>query len=300
MVSVTGLAADSLTWDTQVYLGQSRALMEATLAEGDTALGTSHPEHSLRAYAEWLFSESDLYRRLTGRGPGTRPIAEVDQVLLRILGRPEIELGAADVLDEPPAEVHACALAACVLIAGADGEIHDSELAAIERVFAPLVPDWRALLDPDLALATFQRYGPLVAAAGPRLQRSLFTLLAHVLAADGEVHEDELGTLLAIGGALGCHQLFLDLLAPVLAQFGLALEVVTARPPRSIPMPPRTGEAEAALAVYLASGAAPARRAPSERGPAGDPGPRPHGGRAGGRPAFRRAPGQPPPPRPDR
>jgi hypothetical protein len=256
MVTVTGLAADSLTWDTQAYLDQSRTLMEATLAEGDTAQGFTHPEHSLRAYALWLFSESDLYRRLTGQGPGHRPIAEVDRQLLQILGRPEVELGAADILDEPPTEVHACALAACVLIAAADGHLHDSEMAAIERVFASLVADWRSLLDPEEALATFQRLGPLIATAGPRLQRSLFTLLVHVLAVDGEIHEDELATLLAIGGALGCRRLFTDLLPPVLAQFGIAVEAVTARPPRSIPMPPRTGETAAALGVYLTGVAA--------------------------------------------
>lgn len=251
MVSVTGLAADALTWDTQAYLEQSRALMEATLAEGDTALGFTHPEHSLRAYAAWLFSESDLYRRLTGLGTGSRPVAEVDQQLLRILGQAEVELGTADLVEEPPAEVHECALAACVLIAAADGNLHDTELAAIERVFAPLVADWRALLDPPEALARFQRFGPLVAAAGPRMQRSLFTLLVHVLAVDGEVHESELSTLLAIGGALGCRQLYGALLPPVLAQFGIDPEAVLRQEPRSIPMPPRIGEAEAALGVYL-------------------------------------------------
>ncbi|HYN79396.1 MAG TPA: DUF4011 domain-containing protein, partial [Lamprocystis sp. (in: g-proteobacteria)] len=251
MVAVTGLAADALTWDTQTYLDQSRALMEETLAEGGTALGFTHPEHSLRAYAAWLFSESDLFQRLTGHGPGSRPLAEVDGQLLRILGCPEVELGTADVLDEPPPEVHECALAACVLIAAADGNLHDAELAAIERVFAPLVADWRSLLDPPEALARFQRFGPMVAAAGPRMQRSLFTLLMHVLAVDGEVHESELATLLAIGGALGCRQLFGALLPPVLAQFGLEPATVLGQEPHSIPMPPRTGEAEAALGVYL-------------------------------------------------
>jgi len=256
MVAVTGLAADALTWDTQAYLEQSRTLMEATLAEGDTALGFTHPEHSLRAYALWLFSESDLYHRLTGLGPGTRALAEVDRQLLRILGNPQVTLGTADLMDEPPEEVHACALAACVLIAAADGHLHDSELAAIERVFAPLVTDWRDLLDPDAALAAFQRLGPLVAAGGPSLQRSLFLLLVHVLAVDGEIAEEELATLLAIGGALGCRQLYTALLGPVLTQFGIDPAVLAARPPRAIPMPPRTGEVEVALGVYLESVAA--------------------------------------------
>lgn len=74
MVAVTGLAATELRWDTAAYLEQSRALVEGLLAGGETSMGYTHPEHSLRAYALWLFSESDLFAEITGSGPGSRRI----------------------------------------------------------------------------------------------------------------------------------------------------------------------------------------------------------------------------------
>ncbi len=251
MVCVTGLAAGNLSWDTAAYLAQSRELMEATLAEGNTALGTSHPEHSLRTWAVWLFSETDFYQQITGHGSGQRKLADVDALLMKVLGRPELQLGIATALEEPPVEVHECALAACVLVAAADGEIHDSELQVIENVFASLVAGWRQQLDPESALADFQRLAPLVTAGGPRVQRSLFSLLAHVLAADGECSPAEVDQILAIGGALGCRRLFLDLIPAILLHFGLDIREIVARPERSIPMPARGSEAKEALAVYF-------------------------------------------------
>lgn len=251
MVAVTGLAAETLTWDTDAYLAQSRDLMEATLAEGETAEGSTHPEHSLRTWALWLFSETDIYRQLTGHGSGTRTLAEVDALLLRVLGHPQLEIGIPSMLEDPPVEVHECALAACVLVAAADGEFHDLEMQAIERVFAPLVPHWRDSLDPERALTEFQRLAPLIAASGPRLQRSLFSVLAHVLAVDGECSPGEVEVIVAIGGALGCRKLFVELLPAVLAHFGLDVQEALARPERSIPMPPRGADVDEALTAYF-------------------------------------------------
>lgn len=251
MVSVTGLPANELTWDTKAYLDQSKALIQSMLEEGETALGYSHPEHSLRAYAVWLFSESDLYRSITGQGPGTRSIKDVDDQLLQVLGRPEISLGNAAAFEEPQIEVQECALAACVLVASADGEIHDAEMQAIERVFAHLLPHWRDLLDPVDALARFQQLAPVLYATGPRAQRSLFILLTHVLAADGECAPEEIDQILAIGSALGCLRLFRSLLPAVVAASSLSIEIVTEEPVRSIPMPAEAKQARAALRVYL-------------------------------------------------
>ena len=251
MVVVTGLAAETLTWDTDAYLAQSRDLMEATLADGEVAEGRTHPEHSLRTWALWLFSETDIYRQFTGQGSGLRTLAEVDALLLRVLGQPQLEIGIPSMLDEPPVEVHECALAACVLVAAADGEFHDLEMQAIERVFAPLVPNWRDSLDPERALADFQRLGPLVAASGPRLQRALFSVLAHVLAVDGECSPSEVQVIVAIGGALGCRKLFVELLPAVLAHFGLDVHEALARPEPGIPMPPRGSDVDEALTVYF-------------------------------------------------
>jgi len=81
MVHASGLPSSSVTWDPDAYLDQCRELMEETLAAGESAVGTSHPEHNLRAYAAWLWSESDLYRELTGQGPGSRGIDEVNETL---------------------------------------------------------------------------------------------------------------------------------------------------------------------------------------------------------------------------
>jgi hypothetical protein len=251
MVTVTGLAAETLTWDTTAYLAQSRELMDATLAEGTTAMGVSHPEHSLRTWALWLFSETDVYQRISGLGSGNRKLAEIDDLLLRVLGRPELEFGIATALDEPPPEVHECALAACVLVAAADGEVHDLEMQAIERVFSALVNNWRDGLDPDQALVDFQRLAPIVAAGGERQQRALFALLAHVLAVDGECNMAEIEGVLAIGGALGCRNLFIDLIPPVLAHFGLEMREVLDRPVRSIPMPARGTDVDEAMTVYF-------------------------------------------------
>ena len=47
--------------------------------------GLTHPEHYVRGYAEWLFSESDLYADLTGQGVGSRSIEEVDATIHRLL-----------------------------------------------------------------------------------------------------------------------------------------------------------------------------------------------------------------------
>ncbi|MBN0989850.1 AAA domain-containing protein [Amphritea pacifica] len=218
MVVVTGLPSNELNWDTKAYLKQSKALIDYMRKEGETAEGTSHPEHGLRAWAQWLFSETDVYRDLTGLGPGTRRLEDVDQKILEILGQPYIELDDAQVFEEPLAEVQECALAACVLVAHADGEVHETEVEAIERVFEHLVPDWREYLDRESAYYRFQELAPILYASGPRAQRSLFMLLFHVVAADGQVTTEELGTLLKIGDSLGCSILFHRLLAGMLGE----------------------------------------------------------------------------------
>lgn len=88
MISTTGLPASALTWDTRAYLEQACDLMEQTAAEGESALGSSHPEHSLRAYAAWLYTESYAYCSMTGKepGPDARTITEVDETLSKLLG----------------------------------------------------------------------------------------------------------------------------------------------------------------------------------------------------------------------
>jgi hypothetical protein len=87
MYGAAGRPTSAIHFDTDAYLTQCRSVAEDTLARGVTAFGTSHPEHYIRGYAEWLFSESDLYAEITGQGPGSRSIDEVNAVVTRLLGR---------------------------------------------------------------------------------------------------------------------------------------------------------------------------------------------------------------------
>ncbi len=78
-------SARSIRFDTTAYLDQCRSVGEELSSVGGMAMGRTHPEHYVRGYAEWLFVESDLYRELTGKGRGARPIAEVNALLSRLV-----------------------------------------------------------------------------------------------------------------------------------------------------------------------------------------------------------------------
>ncbi|MDR0735739.1 MAG: DUF4011 domain-containing protein [Zoogloeaceae bacterium] len=248
LTAATGLPADTLVnGDTAIHLAQTRAMMETALAT--TEPGNAYPEHSLRAWALWLFSETDAYRQLSGRGPGSRKLAELDALLMQALGKFGADLGAPIRLEDPPDMTQAAALAACVLAASADGELQDAKIQVIERVFSPLVHNWRRYLAPESALVEFQRLAPLICADGIKAQCSLFSLVAHVLLLDGECNVGNAGTLVAIGDALGCRKLLHELLPPILARFDLSLEAILAQPGHGISLPPR--KAEDALNVYL-------------------------------------------------
>jgi hypothetical protein len=86
MVSAAGSAAARLRLDTTAYLSQCREVTDELLEKGGAVLGATHPEHYVRGYAAWLWSESDAYRAMTGVGPGTRSITDVDATLTKLLG----------------------------------------------------------------------------------------------------------------------------------------------------------------------------------------------------------------------
>ncbi len=90
MIGASGIPMRELTWDPRGYLEQARKLMDETLTKGETAKGFTHPEHSLRAYAAWLFSETEVYADLVGleKAP-TRTLSQVNTALRRLLN-PEI------------------------------------------------------------------------------------------------------------------------------------------------------------------------------------------------------------------
>lgn len=252
MITLTGLSGEVLTWDTDAYLAQSRELIEAVLEKGEGVYGGTHPEHSLRAYALWLFSESDVYRELTGQGPGRRRLEDIDGLLWQLFSDEEeqaVEPGY-HMLDEPPRELHECALAASVIVAHADGVLADEEVEAIERIFAPLVGDWQTYLDREVAMIRFRESAPVVALAGGDLLRALFNLLVHVMGADGVVDPAEVGAILAIGEVLGCEDQYRRLLASTLSALGVTLAVEEVQAP-PLPLPVSTGEASDAFEAFL-------------------------------------------------
>jgi RecA/RadA recombinase len=254
MIALTGLSGEALTWDTVAYLAQSRELMESVLDEHGAVYGSTHPEHSLRAYALWLFSESDAYRSLTGQGSGARPLTDVDALLMRFFGEEEeaarVEPGY-HLQDEPPRELHECALAAAVIVAFADGDFAEEEAEAIERIFAPLVGNWADYLNFDVAVTRFVEVAPVVAIAGGDLQRALFNLLVHVMGADGVIEEAEVGAILTIGEVLGCADEYRRLLASTLSALDVSIEVEDAEP-APLPLPARRQDAAAAFDAFLA------------------------------------------------
>ncbi len=248
MIATTGLAGRALTWDTKAYLQQCREVMEATASAGQQALSTTHPEHSLRAWALWLFSETDTYRDLTGRGPGTRTLAAVDAQIGAVLEAPQVDDLLA-VQDEPPQFLLECALACAVLVAEADGEVADTELEAIEDAFATKVPGWSELLDIDVALDRFYETAPLVRTGGADLARRLFLLLSHVMGADDVVDAREVQMVLAIGEALGFAAEFRRWIRPAVETMGGTVQV-DVPVPVAIPLPARKDEIREALAAF--------------------------------------------------
>ena len=86
MRTAAGRGAPGIRLDTATYLRQARRLAEDILQSGSRVAGYTHPEHYVRAYAEWLFSETDVYAEMTGVGPGSRSLDEVNQLLDRLIG----------------------------------------------------------------------------------------------------------------------------------------------------------------------------------------------------------------------
>jgi hypothetical protein len=86
MLSVAGGRVSGLSLDVTGYVEQCLAVSEETLAWGDIALGSRHPEHYIRGYAAWLFSQSDVYASITGEGSSSRPIAEIESIVRKLIG----------------------------------------------------------------------------------------------------------------------------------------------------------------------------------------------------------------------
>jgi hypothetical protein len=80
------LSAEASTGDPAAFLAAGRERAEALLASKKRAKGDSHPELPVRAFAAWLFAQSDVYHRLTGRGRPVRSLLDVDMVVASLVG----------------------------------------------------------------------------------------------------------------------------------------------------------------------------------------------------------------------
>lgn len=150
-----GRAAKRIRLDTEAYLQQCRTVAEATMADGGLALGWTHPEHYVRGYAEWLFTETDVYKAITGNGPGSRALEDVDEILERLIGirpRPTATVSIA----KPPPPPRAVPAARPVTPVEAPERLEDDMLTDAAR---------RGLAATREALATFAR------AAVPSIRR---------------------------------------------------------------------------------------------------------------------------------
>lgn len=250
MTVVTGLPAERLKADSECYLAQARALFD-THGSAETSPIGSHPEHLLRAYALSLFVESDVFQQITGQGPGTRKLSEVDEALHRILTASSERFFEPEP-DEPlPPEMQEFSLCAAVLMAGCDGDLDEAEAKAIEETFAEAVPGWKELLQPERALERFGELLPLAISGGERAAASVFHVLVHIMLADGHVHVRELELISVIGRSLRQGAMF-DYLLGVVAR-SIRVERTEAVVERPLPaLPPGKHEAEAALKGLLA------------------------------------------------
>ena len=86
MANAGGLRSGSAVLDAEAYRRWCVESVETRLSRGERLFGQHHPEHAVRTYALTLFAETDLFRELSGTGPGTRAIEDVNAVLDRVLG----------------------------------------------------------------------------------------------------------------------------------------------------------------------------------------------------------------------
>ena len=251
LVSVSGLAVGELTYDTDAYLAQCKDLIEEDLRTGELAHGNTHPEHGLRVYAAWLFSETRTYRELTGRGPGTRELGEVDEIIGRCLGASDQPIHDPVQTGHVPRELLECALAAAVLIASCDGDITEDEQLLLERTFATSIADWQTYLDPQVAIRRFVESATVLAPIADEIGPVLLNLLFAVMIADGAIERVEISMVLEIGEVLGVRDRFERALTAMLRHGGVDVSFDDLEPPEQ-PLPVRKADAEQALDTFLA------------------------------------------------
>jgi hypothetical protein len=190
-----------LRHDPAAYLLQVReALAEST---GARRRGGSHPERHVRVRAAELFAESDLYRALSGQGPGRRPIAEVDAEIGRLLAG-WVPRGASTI---EQARFEQFLLAAGAAIASADGEFCRQEREFLELTL-PLAFRGR-LPCPAEADRVLDGFAAEIKRGGDQRARvSTLNFLCGLVDADGRAKECELAAIDEVGRALGARGMF--------------------------------------------------------------------------------------------
>lgn len=190
------------------------------------------PEHVLRMSALYAYAQH-----------GAEADVETTALLMRVLPRESGEL---------PYDRLELAAAAAVIAASADGALTAREIAVFESVFSWVLPDWRELLDLDVALDRFQSLVPLAVRDGPIAQHAVALLCAAVVLADGQANAEELDLLLAIGDACGALDRFRMLIAAHLEVLGLAHELPEL-PWQAVPAAIRAVDDEALLVSMFQS-----------------------------------------------
>jgi RecA/RadA recombinase len=250
MSMTTGLPSSALTRDVAGYLAQCHELVAELERQGST-FAISHPERSVRSWAASEFVRTGLFAELTGRRGGELSVAELDARIVRLLSASPVVMSEAAALPSPDRDLHEAALACSVYVAASDGEVHDDERAAIEATYASVLPEWSALLNLDVALERLECIAPVIRGASTDERVALLSLIAHVMAADGNVTADEIEYALSIGDFIGCRPQFERLLPRLLEAMGIA--PAPGKPQvRQAPLPPRAGETRVAIDAHLA------------------------------------------------
>lgn len=184
----------------ETYLRQVReAIREGT---GAVDRRSTHPDRHLRVRAAELFTETDVFRRLTGEAGG-RPIADVNREIASLLAG--WTGNGARTIDQHRFERFL--LGAATAIAAADGSFRLEERRFLE---AALPDGWQGRLpgadEAGEIMDAFAR--EVVASNDDRARVTALNFLCGLIEADGRVHDAEVLALLAVGKALGAADMF--------------------------------------------------------------------------------------------
>ena len=91
MAFTAGLPSSEIGLSPAEYLEQCRSFVDDMIDRGELHPRISHPEHNVRVTAAWLFSESDVFLRLTGQGGGQFSMDEVNAGISAVIETEALE-----------------------------------------------------------------------------------------------------------------------------------------------------------------------------------------------------------------